>query len=79
MQGVLLLHRRCNRDARLPHESARPGTLCSLRILFYTQTLQQNQGAAIAVCCALIGFFALGVYPLGLELIVECTYPVDQV
>ena len=38
-----------------------------------------NQGAAIAVCCALIGFFALGVYPLGLELIVECTYPVDQV
>ena len=37
------------------------------------------QGVAIAIVCGLIGFFALGVYPLGLELIVECTYPVDQV
>ena len=25
-----------------------------------------------------MGIFALGVYPLALELIVECTYPVDQ-
>ena len=38
-----------------------------------------DKGVAIAICCSLIGFFALGVYPLGLELIVECTYPVDQV
>jgi hypothetical protein len=28
--------------------------------------------------CAFMGIFALGVYPLALELIVECTYPVDQ-
>ena len=25
-----------------------------------------------------MGIFALGVYPIALELIVECTYPVDQ-
>lgn len=37
-----------------------------------------HQGVAIAVFCALMGIFALGVYPIALELIVECTYPVDQ-
>ena len=35
-------------------------------------------GPAIVICCALLGVFALGVYPLALELVVECTYPVDQ-
>ena len=37
-----------------------------------------DQGLAIVFSCALMGVFALGVYPLALELIVECTYPVDQ-
>ena len=38
-----------------------------------------DQEAAIIVSCSLLGIFALGSYPLALELIVECTYPVDQV
>jgi FLVCR family MFS transporter 7 len=37
-----------------------------------------DRAAAIAACCAMLGAFALGVYPLALELLVECTYPVDQ-
>lgn len=40
--------------------------------------LMPGQGGAIAIFCALVGIFALGVYPIALELIVECTYPVDQ-
>ncbi len=36
-------------------------------------------GGAIVTSCVLLGIFALGPYPLALELIVECTYPVDQV
>ena len=38
-----------------------------------------DQEAAIIVSCSLLGIFALGSYPLALELVVECTYPVDQV
>jgi len=37
-----------------------------------------DQGIAIAFCCALFGIFSLGIYPMILELIVECTYPIDQ-
>lgn len=32
----------------------------------------------ILISCCLLGAAALGVYPLGLELVVECTYPIDQ-
>ena len=39
---------------------------------------QPNSSAAIIASCALLGTAALGVYPLALELVVECTYPVDQ-
>ena len=38
-----------------------------------------NQGPAIIVSCILLGIFAIGSYPIALELLVECTYPVDQV
>ena len=38
-----------------------------------------DQAAGIIVSCILLGIFALGPYPLALELIVECTYPLDQV
>jgi cyanate permease len=38
-----------------------------------------DQSLAIVFSCILLGIFALGPYPLALELIVECTYPVDQV
>lgn len=37
-----------------------------------------DQGVAIVFSCVLLGIFALGPYPLALELIVECTYPIDQ-
>ena len=40
---------------------------------------EPNQSAAIITSSCLLGIFALGPYPLALELIVECTYPVDQV
>ncbi len=39
---------------------------------------QPEMGAGIIVSCVALGFFALGCYPLALELVVECTYPVDQ-
>jgi len=39
---------------------------------------QPDSGAAIVASCACLGVFALGCYPLALELVVECTYPVDQ-
>ena len=32
----------------------------------------------LALCCALFGVFGFGMYPLGLELSVENTYPVDE-
>ena len=38
-----------------------------------------DMGVAIVVTCILLGTFALGCYPLALELVVEATYPVDQV
>ena len=38
-----------------------------------------DQGPAIIVSCILLGIFAIGSYPIALELLVECTYPVDQV
>ena len=40
---------------------------------------QSGAGAAIVASCVALGVFALGVYPLALELVVECTYPIDQV
>ena len=36
------------------------------------------QGGFILGTCICLGIFALGVYPTALELIVECTYPLDQ-
>ena len=37
-----------------------------------------NQTAAIIISCIVMGGFAAGAYPTALELVVECTYPVDQ-
>lgn len=37
-----------------------------------------GMGPWIVFSCAGLGIFALGAYPLALELVVECTYPVDQ-
>ncbi|XP_040578384.1 solute carrier family 49 member A3 [Lepeophtheirus salmonis] len=37
-----------------------------------------NMNWLIILSCSLLGIFSLGVYPLALELVVECTYPLDQ-
>ena len=52
--------------------------ITSLVLLGYFMR-EPNQSAAIITSSCLLGIFALGPYPLALELIVECTYPVDQV
>ncbi|CAK8688822.1 unnamed protein product [Clavelina lepadiformis] len=38
---------------------------------------KRSQEALIALSCALIGFFGLPLFPLGNELVVETTYPVE--
>ena len=35
-------------------------------------------GVYIVIACAFLGLFALGVFPLALELTVEATFPCDQ-
>lgn len=40
--------------------------------------LQPHQGAAILIFSSLFGFFGVGGYPIGLELAVEATYPVEE-
>ena len=35
-------------------------------------------GIYIVVCCVVMGAFAVGAYAVALELVVECTYPIDQ-
>eukprot|EP00093_Oithona_nana_P009054 09054.XXX_458141_457607_1 [CDS] Oithona nana genome sequencing. len=37
-----------------------------------------DQSVMIALCCAIFGIFGFGMYPIGLELSVENTYPVDE-
>ena len=39
---------------------------------------KSGQQIIVAVCCALFGVFGFGMYPLGLELAVENTYPLDE-
>lgn len=38
-----------------------------------------NQTAGILISAIVAGAFAVGPYPIVLELVVECTYPIDQV
>ena len=39
---------------------------------------KSEQSVMIAFCCAVFGIFGFGMYPIGLELAVENTYPVDE-
>ena len=39
---------------------------------------KSDQPVVIALCCAIFGIFGFGMYPIGLELAVENTYPVDE-
>lgn len=40
--------------------------------------LVPNQPAIVGIACGLFGFFGVGAYPIGLELAVEATYPVEE-
>jgi FLVCR family MFS transporter 7 len=51
--------------------------LSSLVMIGYFMRLPDKK-AEIIVSCVLLGIFALGPYPVALELLVECTYPLDQ-
>ena len=70
----------------LAYKTGRPVLICKISSLFVIGSMISlayfmcvpDQGLAIVFSCAFMGIFALGVYPLALELIVECTYPVDQ-
>ncbi len=70
----------------LAYKTNRPITICklfglgsigSLGLLCYFLRLP-DVGVGIVTSCAMLGIFALGCYPLAMELMVECTYPVDQ-
>ena len=44
-----------------------------------TQFLRKSDSeVGIAISCAIFGIFGFGMYPIGLELSVENTYPVDE-
>ena len=52
--------------------------LSSLVMIGYFMRFPDKK-AEIILSCVLLGIFALGPYPVALELLVECTYPLDQV
>ncbi|XP_072291990.1 solute carrier family 49 member A3 [Eucyclogobius newberryi] len=45
---------------------------------FSVVALMPQQQAAVAVVCSLFGFFGFSVYPIAMELSVECSYPVGE-
>lgn len=45
---------------------------------FSVVALVPGQEVAVAVVCSLFGFFGFSVYPVALELSVECSYPVGE-
>ena len=54
------------------------GSIICILILSYL-LLIPDVGEYIIAACLLLGIFALGVFPLALELTVEATFPADQV
>ena len=51
----------------------------SIVSVFISEFLRKsNQEVVLALCCSLFGIFGFGMYPIGLELSVENTYPVDE-
>ncbi|KAK6298995.1 hypothetical protein J4Q44_G00305050 [Coregonus suidteri] len=47
-------------------------------IAFSVVSQMRNQGIAVAVVCSLFGFFGFSIYPVAMELSVECSYPVGE-
>ncbi|XP_062249576.1 solute carrier family 49 member A3 [Platichthys flesus] len=47
-------------------------------IAFSVVSLMREQKVALAVVCSLCGFFGFSIYPVVMELSVECSYPVGE-
>ncbi|XP_059202858.1 solute carrier family 49 member A3 [Centropristis striata] len=47
-------------------------------IAFSVVSLMPQQKVAVAVVCSLFGFFGFSIYPVAMELSVECSYPVGE-
>ncbi|XP_039614175.1 solute carrier family 49 member A3 [Polypterus senegalus] len=47
-------------------------------IAFAVLSQMMNQKPALAVICSLFGMFGFAIYPISLELAVECSYPVGE-
>ncbi|XP_077435045.1 solute carrier family 49 member A3 [Vanacampus margaritifer] len=47
-------------------------------IAFSVVCLMQQQSIAVATVCSLFGFFGFSIYPVVMELSVECSYPVGE-
>ncbi|XP_034454979.1 solute carrier family 49 member A3 isoform X2 [Hippoglossus hippoglossus] len=47
-------------------------------IVFSVVSLMRQQKVAVAVVCSLFGFFGFSIYPVAMELSVECSYPVGE-
>ncbi|XP_018615042.1 solute carrier family 49 member A3 isoform X1 [Scleropages formosus] len=45
---------------------------------FAVVSQMQDQRVAVATVCSLLGFFGFAVYPIAMELSVECSYPVGE-
>ncbi|XP_058505070.1 solute carrier family 49 member A3 [Solea solea] len=54
-------------------------SLCAVAcIAFSVVSLMREQKAAVAAVCSLFGFFGFSIYPVAMELSVECSYPVGE-
>ncbi|KAF0040152.1 hypothetical protein F2P81_008387 [Scophthalmus maximus] len=47
-------------------------------IAFSVVSLMRQQKVAVATVCSLFGFFGFSIYPVAMELSVECSYPVGE-
>lgn len=47
-------------------------------IAFSVVSLMPQQKVALAIVCSLFGFFGFSIYPVAMELSVECSYPVGE-
>lgn len=54
------------------------GSAAIFAIVMMEMFLVPGQPALVAISCGLFGFFGVGVYPIGLELAVEATFPVEE-
>ena len=52
--------------------------ISSLTLIDYYMKLEKEK-LAIILSCVLLGSLLIGLYPFILDLMVECTYPIDQV